>query len=183
MPDFVIEYKNKNVLSMIRQIEQKVENPAGALKIVGAEIVGSVSENFRVGGRPTPWKKSKRVLDGAGSEKGQTLFDKGTLEGSVNFRVVGGSVFIGTNDKRAPIHNFGGVIKPKNKPFLVFVTSGDRPTDAAGWKQAREDGRVVFAKKVTMPKREFLMVQDEDPPEICDRLVKYLMKNTSTAPE
>lgn len=42
----------------------------------------------------------------------------------------------------------GGRIYPKTKRFLAFVTSGERPTDPAGWAQAKADGRAVIVPSV-----------------------------------
>lgn len=49
-------------------------------------------------------------------------------------------VVVGTNVIYARIHEFGGVIVPKRRKFLRFAV----------------DGRAVFAKRVTIPKRPYI---------------------------
>lgn len=42
----------------------------------------------------------------------------------------------------------GSRIYPKNKSVLAWVTSGERPKSAAGWKAARQAGTAVLARSV-----------------------------------
>lgn len=42
----------------------------------------------------------------------------------------------------------GGRIYPKKKNVLAFVTSGERPTSASGWADARASGRAVIVPSV-----------------------------------
>jgi phage gpG-like protein len=84
----------------------------------------------------------------------QILKRKGLLQKSVTtpgapgniYRVEGTKIIWGTNLIYARIHNKGGVIKPVNAKALVFPNG---------------HGGVVFAKKVTIPKREYLKLNDE----------------------
>ena len=57
---------------------------------------------------------------------------------------------IGTNKLYGAIHQFGGTIEPKAYPALVF----------------RIDGKLCFARKVTIPARPYLGVSAEDRAEI-----------------
>ncbi len=49
-------------------------------------------------------------------------------------------VQVGTNLRYAAIHEYGGIIKAKNKPFLVF----------------KIDGKLIFTKSVQIPARPYL---------------------------
>jgi hypothetical protein len=46
----------------------------------------------------------------------------------------------------------GSRIFPKRARFLAFVTSGERPTDPAGWAAARASGRAVITPSVATSK-------------------------------
>ncbi|WP_174800689.1 phage virion morphogenesis protein [Martelella limonii] len=60
------------------------------------------------------------------------------------------SVEVGSNEIYARIHNEGGVIRAKNAPALVFSMGG----------------KTIKVKSVTMPKRQFLGLNEKDRAEI-----------------
>jgi HK97 gp10 family phage protein len=73
---------------------------------------------------------------------------------------------VGSNVLYAPYVELGtGVygpsktpIRPKNKKVLAWVSTGARPTTAAGWKQAQLENRAVFAREVRgMRPKPFLL--------------------------
>lgn len=68
-------------------------------------------------------------------------YKTGTLRGSIITEVGSESAKIGSNLPYARIQEFGGVIRPKKKKMLAF----------------KVNGRWVFAKKVTIPKRPYLV--------------------------
>ncbi|OQY20081.1 MAG: phage virion morphogenesis protein [Desulfobacteraceae bacterium 4572_35.1] len=94
------------------------------------------------------WKKSRRAQE----EGGQTLSDDGILKNSIGYEASDSMAIVGTNDIRAAIHNYGGVIKPKSGGKLAFNIGG----------------RTVFTDKVTMPKRQFIGISEEDKEEAKD---------------
>jgi phage gpG-like protein len=73
----------------------------------------------------------------------------------------GDEVSLGTNVIYAAIHNFGGVIVPKNKSALAFPGLG---------------GGTIFAKKVTIPKRTFMGIGDDDEQKINEKIQAALDK-------
>jgi phage virion morphogenesis protein len=157
---------DKEVKNLLARIQEKTGNLKPAYEIIGETVLESVRENFRQGGRPTPWKKSERAI----RDSGQTLVDKGTLSGSITYEATKSKVVVGTNIPYAAIHHIGGTIpghavKAKRAKALAIPTP---------------DG-VVFRKsasipKVEMPARPYLMVQDEDWHEMGRQLAQYLMK-------
>ena len=64
----------------------------------------------------------------------------GNLAQSLTYRVGRNFAEVGTNLPYAAIHEFGGTIKPKNGKYLKFQINGK-------W---------IFAKQVTIPKRPYL---------------------------
>lgn len=74
---------------------------------------------------------------------------------------------IGTNIIYARIHEFGGIIKAKNAPYLVFQAGyGTKVFSKKGGllKRPQEMTRWVRVKEVTMPSRPFMRpaLQDEE---------------------
>jgi phage virion morphogenesis protein len=94
------------------------------------------------------WKKSGR----AKAEGGQTLRQGGDLFRSIWEDTTTKSAAWGSNLIYTAIHQFGGIIKPKNGKKLMFKgLSG-----------------VVFVDQVTIPARPFLGVNAEDRAEISE---------------
>lgn len=67
----------------------------------------------------------------------------------------------GSNVIYAAIHQFGGVIRAKNKPYLVFKVPG---------------GRLRRVKQVTMPARPYLGLNAEDEENILDIINRNLQQ-------
>lgn len=133
------------------------------LNDVGNILITSVTRNFEEGGRVSntnspstvvggnaQWKDLSPVTKFARSQtnrKGKAgtsdnafniLVRSGRLRNSINYKITGGTLQVGTNVKYAAIHHFGGMAG-KNK-------------------------------KVSIPSRPFLVVQDEDIEEITQLL-------------
>lgn len=96
---------------------------ASMLKLIGEEVVSRSTEDYLSG--PRPEKLGRR---------------SGDLARSINYKVKGNRVVIGTNLKYGRIHEFGGTIKAKNSPFLVF----------------RIGKQWISVKQVVIPDRPFL---------------------------
>jgi phage gpG-like protein len=118
-----------------------------ALAALGRVIVNRIRLGFRSSIDPygKPW--AAPVL-----RQGQPLIDTGRLRSSITSQVQGQEVVVGTNLIYAPIHQFGGLILPKKGKFLVFPRGGS----AAGEKP---NGK-VFARKVYIPQRRFMPLND-----------------------
>lgn len=103
---------------------------------IGRAIVSRVRLCFKLGIDPwgNPWAALK-------IRKGQPLRDTGLLNRSIVANPDASGVTIGTNQQpRAEVHQFGKTILPKNGKHLVFPGP---------------NGRMIFAKKVTIPQRSF----------------------------
>jgi phage virion morphogenesis protein len=129
-------------------------DPSPALKNVGVHLVQSTQERFQQEKAPdgSAWpaldpdyragKRGPGILREAGM--------RGGLMGSITWSLQGQRLTVGTNKVYAAIHQFGGTIKPKTQPALIF----------------RIGGRLAFARQVTLPARPFLGVSAEDAAEI-----------------
>lgn len=146
---------------------------------------------FKAGNAPsgTPWKplsplrslqqnakatKSKSEIKKLGKSytPHKILNDTGTLKNSVSVRGAGGSVqgidgdevTLGTNVPYAAIQNFGGTIIPKNGKTLAFPGLG---------------GAMIFAKKVTIPARPFIGINQTDEEDFSDVINAHMKRVTS----
>jgi len=134
------------------------ENPRPALDVIGRLFKSKVQLGFATGTDPygRPWKPLK-------FRQGQPLRKDGQLMGSVDYAIEGNSVVIGTNMEYAPLHQFGGTIEPKPGRFwkYSYQTIGRRgPRTVNVTRPALlvfpgPDGKLIFAKKVTIPARPF----------------------------
>lgn len=134
------------------------------LKQCGIQVMRSVDLNFKAEGRPNKWKPlSGLTLMNRRSGSGKILQDNAKLKQSIVDASKGaaGGIYsltkdtlkVGTNLVYANIHQYGGVIKAKNKKYLRIPMG--RP--GRGGKQ-----KFIFRKSVTIPQRKFLMIQPQD---------------------
>jgi phage virion morphogenesis protein len=151
-----VEIRDQAARQTLRQIAQLGREPGPLLRAIGAGLAENTRDRFDRGVDPAgfawaplrdfyaPLKKGPGILREAGM--------RGGLQGSITFDVAGDAVAVGSNKVYAAIHQFGGVIKAKKAPFLVFRTT-------AG---------LAFAKQVTIPARPYLGLSAEDEDTILD---------------
>ena len=111
-------------------------DPTPIYQTVGRTILNRIRLCFKLGIDPwgAPWAALKL-------RQGQPLRDTGRLNRSIVANPDKNGVTIGTNVMYAPTHQYGATISPKNAKKLVFPGPG---------------GRMIFAKKVTIPARPFM---------------------------
>lgn len=144
------------IRQLMEQLSDRINDLSTPMGIAGDYMRGSIQENFAKGGRPVPWIPSKRAI----RQSGQTLRDVGHLMDTITYDPAADHLKIGTNRKYARIHQLGGAILPRNKKILRWIGPNGKP---------------VFARKVTIPARPFLVVQDEDVTEIKTIIKDYLI--------
>ncbi len=136
----------------LRKLDRTAANLAATLPLmraIGGFVRDATRRRFRDQVTPDgrPWKPSLR----AQLQGGVTLTDRGLLRDSYIDRATPTEVQVGTNDIRAAIHHFGGVIRAKGSGALRFSLPG---------------GGFATVKSVTMPARPALGVNDADRTEI-----------------
>ena len=162
--------------AIVVDLRQRCENTTPAMRIIGEIGRSSIVRNFEVGGRPDPWKISKR----ASKDGGVTLTKTRRLAKSIVFSAARDSVDIGTNVIYARIHNQGGDVKhPARERVLHFKPKDGRrknsPAQFSRPSQAKFGMKVAGqAYTIIMPKREFMLLQPEDWTEIRAALLEYL---------
>lgn len=128
----------------------------GVMKEIGQRLSESVAENFREGGRPTPWAPLKHGI-------GTPLADAAQLLGSV--RVTTGPNFVeieaGSGLPYAGIHQFGGETHPNvTDRMRSFFWAMWRSTGDEMWKWRALMKKNQFS--IHIPARPYLVPQDED---------------------
>ena len=188
MPEPVFKLNAVEADQKLGELAGRLEDKRPLLKIFGNLMVGSVQQTFRDEGSPAgSWRrvfagsriakferpgrirKGRRAITKAGTPSAAfERFNKsekilggqaGSLARSVTFAVEPSLVRIGTNLIYARIHQLGGVILPKARKFLRFPIGG---------------GKFMFAKKVTMPARPYLVLRPEDPQRLAESARDYL---------
>jgi len=127
-----------------------------ALKNIGVYLVKSTQRRFAEQKAPdgTPWKPLNPEY--AKGKKGTKILQeqgmRGGLLGSIvwQLRPDGQGVEVGTNKVYGAIHQFGGTIVPRTAEALVF----------------KLNGKLVHAKKVTIPARPYLGISPDDETEM-----------------
>lgn len=158
------------IRQIIDRLSDRVVELSKPMKLAAEQMRFSVEENFAKGGRPIPWPPSKRAL----REAGQTLVDTSRLLKSITYTYDHASIEIGTNVKYAGVHQFGF-------SGSVSVRSHTRKVKS---RDVREKKKIIatgigfvrsHTRRMNIPARPFLVVQDEDVAEIKHIIKDYLL--------
>lgn len=183
------------VMNVIASMAARGVNTRPLMGKLGEIIRGSVTRNFEAEGRPSKWKPlsnlTKEIYEGralerlearssfrklkreAARERHRTAFltrhggrkllqGEGDLRKSIDVgKITNTSVEVGSSLPYARIHQLGGEIKPKNKKALLVPIGG---------------GRYLQLKKVTIPARPYLVLQDQDGAYILRAAKEYLQE-------
>jgi phage virion morphogenesis protein len=138
----------EQLLDQLGRAIERVEHPRAMYEAMGASLVTSTQHRFETETDPdgNPWPKSIRVL----VEGGRTLTDTTRLRQSITYEASDAGVAVGTNLIYAAIHQFGGVIRAVAGPWLTFMVGG----------------HLVRKGEVTMPRRAFLGLDQDDEREL-----------------
>ncbi|QQQ19674.1 phage virion morphogenesis protein [Brevundimonas vitis] len=144
----MIEIPAADLRKLDRATDQLIDTRP-LMAAIAAYVRDATRQRFRDQRGPDgqPWKLSRR----AQMQGGATLVDRGLLRDSYTDRSSADEAEVGTNDIRAAIHHFGGVIRAKAGGALHFGLSG---------------GGFATVSQVVMPARPALGVNDDDRIEI-----------------
>ncbi len=141
----------------LRKVEAKAGDHKALYDELGDILLEGVHDRFKRGVAPDgrPWQKSWRAI----AQNGQTLRDTGRLLNSIRTRLNKNGVSILTDVLYAKLMHYGGTIRAKSKPYLVFKT----PT--GGW---------VKRKSITVPARHIFGVSEDDAQNMLLAMEEYL---------
>lgn len=148
----MIEIKFNNdeqVISQLGKIIQSLENRQPLMRRLSGTMYSAVMQNFDAGGRPA-WQ-------GISHRNGKPLNDTGALRGSISESASSDEAVVGTNLIYAAIHQFGGVIRAKNAPYLM-VPIGN------GFRRV---------KQVTIKPRPYLSLTMQDEADLLQDAQEY----------
>lgn len=133
------------VAAELEAIARRCGSMEPAMEIIGETVRASVLKNFAAGGRPSGWK---------------------ALAPATLAKKKGGSILVGKG-------HGGGLMGSINyRAASDYVMVGTNKVYAAIHQFGGQAGRGHAA---TIPARPYLMVQDEDWPEIRDELTDYIL--------
>jgi len=154
-----VEIDTAEVRDVFARLSRLVRDFRPVMEEIGSYLVSSTLIRFedQKGPDGRPWKPSER----ARRQGGQTLRDTGRLMQSITYRASRRQVEVGTNVIYAPVHQFGAEIRPVRAKWLRFPEPGTDPDRAD-----RDNPHWRFAKRVYIPPRPFLGVDDDDRAEV-----------------
>ena len=169
-----LEVDDEKVQKKLARMIARGEDLSPALKVIGEILRTSAVKNFLAGGRPKKWaplsEVTKKRRKGTAILRIQGL--AGGLMGSVSWRALKDQVIVGTNKIYGAVHQFGA----KKGQFGTVIAA--RKMGRAG-----RSGATVYSRGYRqaipwgdIPARPFLMIQDEDWPEINDALAGHVTK-------
>jgi phage gpG-like protein len=129
---------------------------------IGAYLDFATSLRFETGIDPegNPWPKSWRAIN----EGGKTLVDSARLKQSLTHNAWATGVEHGTNVEYAASHQFGATIKAKTSKGLHFKYK----------KAGGNQDSWATKQQVTLPRRAFIGIDDEDMNEIMHIAERYV---------
>lgn len=150
-----IEVDDRQIQVAIARLIATGQNPAPIMQDIATYGENSTRDRFRTETAPdgSQWKPNQR-----GSK---TLIDSSRLLDSIVSDSDDDFAAWGTNVIYAAIHQSGGVIRAKNKPYLVFKVPG---------------GGLRRVKQVTIPARPYLGINDDDEENIVDIVNRHLQE-------
>ena len=139
MADLTIKLDDSGAARKLKALQKAGGHMAPAFAVVGRTIATRIRLCFKLG--IDPWQSPWAILK---MRKGQPLRDTRRLESSITSNPDNDGVTIGTNLIYAPVHQFGATIVPVKAKRLVFPGP---------------NGKLIFAKKVTIPARPFMPIK------------------------
>lgn len=152
--------------------EQAARDTSGLMKPLGEYLLESTQRRFKDQVKPNgeKWKElDERYARRKKRNKDKVLTLRGYLRSYIHYQVTGGdSVEVGSNQKYAAIHQFGGEIDMPERQATVRYRSVAGRVLFAGkkHKRATEKAVTIPVHFVKIPARPFLGLSAEDDREI-----------------
>lgn len=150
MSGYSIHLEGSTAIEALASVVKRLEHPLPLFDEIGRMLTVSTQQRFETGIDPdgNPWPKSLRAtLTG-----GRTMVDTTRLVSSITHIADETGVEVGSAVIYAGVHQRGDTIRAKNAPFLHFK-------HGEGWAKVTS---------VTMPRRAFLGLDDDDERAIID---------------
>lgn len=151
MPEPIeVEVKDEQVKRLVTNIQKRLGNLKPAMRLIGEIVHESIQRNFEEGGRPKKWKRlapsTIKQRKRIGKWPGRMLVRRGVSGG-----LMGAIAYRAFNDR---------VVSHANKIYAAIHHFG---------------GMAGRGRKVKIPARPYMMVQDEDWKEIKAALNEFIL--------
>jgi phage virion morphogenesis protein len=193
-PLYRIKVLKNEWLPKLQEILSRMGNLAPMLKAIGEVGLRSIRENFERGGRPTPWKELAKSTIKARTRRGhwpgKILEERGVgggLLGSINYQLEGSNkVTFSAVKEYAAIHNFGGTVHnpgTQSRGRALFFRKFRSGPRKGRTQFSRERGATMGMRihigphDITIPKRSYMLLQDDDWQEIIRLGEDYLFRH------
>lgn len=150
-----IAVDDRQISAVLSRLIETGQNLAPIMEDIATYGENSTRGRFRTETAPEGNKWQPNQRGGKILKQHMHLLDSITRDHGEDFAEWGSD----TSVIYAAIHQFGGVIRPKNKPYLTFKVPG------GGFRRV---------KQVTIPARPFLGINDEDEGNIVDIIVQNI---------
>lgn len=164
-----IEHNSKEINQALTELAQKVKKPNKILRKVGHTIRLYVDRKFETEGefegtKWQQWSESwKERREREGKADGQIMSYTGELRKSIEDKISGSVLEVGTNKVYAAIHNFGGAVKKrKSKKSKI------------GKKGKTAKSKTQTSGSFEMPKREYMAFESKLIEQITDEIMSEL---------
>jgi len=168
--DIKVEVKDEAVVNLLNRLKSRARDLTPAMRVIGEIVRSSVLKNFMAGGRPDRWTPTKVLSTylsytmrktGSGSRRKAYTLRGGLTKGFERY-AAGKKTLIDTGRLKNSI---------TARAYSGRAVVGTNVIYAAIHQFGGMAGR---GRKVRIPARPFLMVQDEDWPAIRQSLERHL---------
>ncbi|MBF0178096.1 MAG: phage virion morphogenesis protein [Magnetococcales bacterium] len=159
-----IQIDDRSALAMLAGLQARAADLTPAMQAIGEHIIETTQVRFDAQVAPdgTAWQPDNPGYWASKKIK-KVLTESSRLRGSVVYKAGRDQVVVGTNVLYAAVHQFGATIVPVQAKRLRFQIGS----------------HVVYAKKVTIPARPFLGVNDTDQKAIMATIQDFLLGATA----
>lgn len=157
----------------LNKIADKVKSSPQIMDALKTSVIKSIEKNFDAGGRPVKWEPSKKTLRDSGK---RTLIESrqmSNVSAEPEFTSDGIKIIVmpGPLSKAySRIHNEGGVINVPSRSVRHRKTKSGRTVFAKSSHKRITKESMTKPYTITIPKREYLNIPEEDHQMILDNL-------------
>lgn len=192
----MIPVKNKQIEDALRPLKDRLGNLSPVMSKVAGIMKYAVDQNFmtegkrlssKITGSSSGWKKLSPTTIKERQRKGQwpgqilTRHGSSGLRGSITQNYDENSAQVGTNLNYAAIHQFGGEINIGARSEIFERIRYSKGKKKGKFKKLADDravkqGLSFKARKIKIPARPFLAVNDDDILKIKKAVADFLVK-------
>lgn len=112
MATITINVDDEQVNRLLRELEEKLDDPTPVLRDIGEYMLGSIDLGFQTETAPSgePWQPNSPYTIALKQREGRimkVLQSTGAMRGSFNYQISGSQLSLGGSDAKIPKHQFG----------------------------------------------------------------------------